>query len=195
MKLRHSRFLACILAIAVAVTGTTTAPASAAGSSAPAHRANRLDTKLRGVLTQAAPAPQRVIIRARPGTRATLQQSLTDHGDRILVEHASLEAFTAIVHGDDLGPLADNDSVLSISADAVVRPVGFLGGVLHLVVGTVGAVVTLAVSVVEVLLPNGADTSGPAVPPTVLRATLGLSDTQWTGRGIGVAVIDSGLEM
>ena len=36
--------------------------------------------------------------------------------------------------------------------------------------------------------------AGRPSPPTVLRATLGSSNT-WSGRGIGVAVIDSGLEM
>ena len=47
----------------------------------------------------------------------------------------------------------------------------------------------------NVLLPNGADTSGPTVPPAVLRQTLGVNNSTWTGRGVGVAVIDSGLEM
>jgi len=50
-------------------------------------------------------------------------------------------------------------------------------------------------TVVDVLLPNGADTSGPTVPPAVLRQTLGVNNSTWTGKGIGVAVIDSGLEM
>jgi serine protease AprX len=38
------------------------------------------------------------------------------------------------------------------------------------------------------------DTTGPEVPPRVLRDTLGLNST-WAGRGVVVAVIDSGLEM
>ena len=50
-------------------------------------------------------------------------------------------------------------------------------------------------SVVGIVLPNGADTQGPAVPPAVLRETLGVNNSTWTGRGVGVAVIDSGLEM
>ena len=31
--------------------------------------------------------------------------------------------------------------------------------------------------------------------PALVRATLGLQSSEWTGRGIGVAVVDSGLEM
>ena len=58
-----------------------------------------------------------------------------------------------------------------MSADAIVRPHGLLDGLL----GIVGGVVDLASKVVgglvnvvgNVLLPNGADTSGPAVPPAV----------------------------
>ncbi len=63
-----------------------------------------------------------------------------------------------------------------------------LGGLFHFLgdcVKTVGSV----------LLPNGADTSGPVVAPAILRQTLGVDNTSWTGRGVGVAVIDSGLEM
>jgi serine protease AprX len=70
----------------------------------------------------------------------------------------------------------------------VVRPSGLLGGLL----GVVGGLLN---TVGSILLPNGADTSGAAVPPAVLRSTLGVSSTSWTGRGVGVAVIDSGLEM
>ena len=33
------------------------------------------------------------------------------------------------------------------------------------------------------------------LPPVVLRQTLGVNNSNWTGRGVGVAVIDSGLEM
>jgi serine protease AprX len=131
---------------------------------------------------------QRVIIRVRPGRRLALAQQLVSRGNRVVTEHPSLEAITAVVRGEDLGPLADADDVLSISADAVVRPSDLIGGLL----GTVTGVVKV---VANVLLPNGADTSGPAVQPSTLRATLGIANSSWTGRGVGVAVVDSGLEM
>src|SRR5206468_2370080 len=71
---------------------------------------------------------------------------------------------------------------------AVVRPHGLLGGLL----GVVGGLLNV---VGEVFLPNNADTSGPVAAPAVLRQTLGVDNTSWAGRGVGIAVIDSGLEM
>ena len=53
---------------------------------------------------------------------------LTAHGDRILAEHDSFDALTAVVHGEDLGALVDNDLVLSVSTDAIVRADGLLDG-------------------------------------------------------------------
>jgi hypothetical protein len=71
-----------------------------------------------------------------------------------------------------------------------VRPAG-----LDLLSNLTGTVSTLADLVGNVILPGSGDTSGLAVHPAVLRSTLGVDDSPWTGRGIGVAVIDSGLEM
>ena len=115
-----------------------------------------------------------------------MRGSLVAHGDQIVGEHESLDALTAVVHRDDLATLADSDVVLSVSSDAIVQPHGLLGGLLGGLLNIVGAVLQL---------PNGADTSGPVVAPAVLRQTLGVDSTSWTGRGVGVAVIDSGLEM
>jgi serine protease AprX len=187
----------------VVLAAAFVAPQATVKAAGPAvHHRERLDTSLRGVLDQTSPLPQRVIIRVRPGSRVTLRESLTAHGDQILAEHDSLDALTAVVHGEDLGALVDNDFVLSVSTDAIVHAHGLLGGLLGGVVGLVGTVVKVVVAVVEVavdivgiVLPNMADTSGPAVPPAVLRQTLGVSNSSLTGRGIGVAVIDSGLEM
>jgi subtilisin family serine protease len=183
--MRLLRFRALSLAFVVAAFASADLTVHAAHG--PQHIA-RLDSSLRAVLADSAPAPQRVIIRVKPGARPAMRQSLTAHGDRILGEHDALDAITAVVHGEDLKTLADSGAVLSISSDAIVRPHGLLDGAFGLVNGLLRVVGS-------VLLPNGADTSGPAVPPTVLRATLGVSNSTWTGRGVGVAVIDSGLEM
>ena len=140
------------------------------------HRA-RLDTRLQAVLDEAAPKPQRVIIRVRPGSRLALRESLTAHGDQILAEHDSLDALTAVVHGEDLGELADKDFVLSVSTDAIVRPHGLLGGLLGIVGGRASKAARPGAVVGNVLLPNGADTAGPTVPPAVLRQTLGVNNS------------------
>jgi len=57
--------------------------------------------------------------------------------------------------------------------------------VVDVLVGAVDLLVKLAGGLVNVLLDNGADTSGPVVAPAVLRQTLGVDNTSWTGRGIG----------
>src|SRR3982074_343462 len=152
--LRHFPFG---LAVIVAVFSVADTPMTAAVSRASQHRATRLDTQLRGVLDETAPAPQRVIIRVRPGSRLALRDSLTAHGDRILSEHESIDALTAIVHGEDLATLVDSDAVLSVSSDAIVRPHGLLGGLLG---GVLGGVVNLVVNVVKALFW--------VVPPIVL---------------------------
>src|SRR5207249_3891259 len=144
---------------------------------------------LRAALDDTASVPQRVIVRVRPERRAAVRDGLVAHGDQILFEHDSLDALTAVVHRDDLAALADNDAVLSVSVDAIVHPHGLLGGLL-------GGIVNLVLNVAaDVLLPNGANTSGPVPAPALLRQTLGVDSTSWTGKGVGVAVIDSGLEL
>jgi serine protease AprX len=159
------------------------APAAVAGQS----RHARLDRALQRELEAGDRGEKRVIIRTRADARPAVRRALTAHGDRIVAEHAEIDALTAVVHGDDLESLAAQDGVISISTDAVVRA-KLLGSLLGVVGGVLGAVT-------GILLPNGADTSGAAVAPAVLRSTLGVSSTSWTGRGVGVAVIDSGLEM
>jgi serine protease AprX len=181
------------LAILFAILAVADAPIRAAGGRlSNQHHSERLDVKLRAVVDESSPLPQRVIIRVRPGTRPTFAESVTGRGGQIIQQHDSIDALTAVVSGDDLVRLADDDAVLSISADAIVRPHSLLGG---LVGGLLNVVTTTVNVVTDVLLPNGADTSGAEVPPAVLRQTLGVDNTTWAGRGIGVALIDSGLEM
>jgi serine protease AprX len=184
----------------VAVLAVADAPVGAAGNRAPQRRTGRLDTNLSAALDDRTTDSQRVIIRVRPGSRTALHKSLTDHGDQILGEHESIDALTAVVHREDLAALADNDEILSVSTDAIVRPHSLLGGLLGGVVGgVVGGVLKLVGGVLNVLvaviLPGGGEVYGPIVPPAVLRQSLGVDTTSLTGRGVGVAVIDSGLEM
>jgi serine protease AprX len=185
---RAIRHLPLGVAILFAILATTGAPMRAAGGRGTQHHPERLDARLRAVLSDYAPAPQRVIIRVRPGSRPALRDTVTGRGGQIIQEHESIDALTAVVSGEEVAALADSDAVLSISADAIVRPHSLLGGL-------VGGLLNVVTSVVDVLLPNGADTAGPAVPPAVLRQTLGVDNLTWTGHGIGVALIDSGVEM
>ena len=90
--------------VLAAIIAAPQAIVNAAGQRVVHHR-DRLDATLRGIVDQSGPKPQRVIIRVRPGSRLTLRQGLTAHGDQILAEHDSVDALTAVVHGEDLGPV------------------------------------------------------------------------------------------
>ena len=171
---------------ATVLASTATVPLTAA----PSLR-SRLDATLQAVVDQQVREPQRVIVTVRAGSREAVRQRLTAHGDQVLSEHRALDGITAILHAEDLPVLATSSDVLSIAADAIVRPTQ-LDSALSLLSGTADSLVDL---VGNVILPGNGDTSGPAVHPALLRSTLGVRDSPWTGRGIGVAVIDSGLEM
>src|SRR6185312_7127306 len=116
---------------------------------------------------------QRVIIRVRPGQRERLRSALVNHGDQILATHESLDAIAAFVHEDDLQALAQQDFIASISSDAPVHSESLLGGLFGVVGGLLKTVTGVLGGVVGLVLPNGADTSGPEVPPAILRSTLG----------------------
>ena len=183
------RGVGCALALVLALSAAGDLQGNAPNARQRRDR-QKLDTNLRAALDGGTRKSQRVIIRVRGGEGAAVRLALKAHGHPIVAEHESLGALTAVVHPEDLDALVGRDGVVSVSTDAVVRAKllgGLLGGLLKIVGGVVGGLV-------NVLLPSGADTEGPAVPPSVLRATLGVGST-WTGRGIGVAVIDSGLEM
>jgi serine protease AprX len=187
--------LSLALALLLAVFAGADAPLKAEQGRTLARRGARLDSVLRAVLNDSTPPPQRVIIRVKAGARGALRSDVAAHGGRIVAEHDSLNALTAVVRGEDLARLADSDAILSISRDVVVRPHSLLGGLGGLVGSLVGTLENVVGVVANILLPNGADTSGPPVPPDVLRSTLGVNGSPWAGRGVGVAVIDSGLEM
>ena len=165
------------------------------------HNLRKLDGWLKATYDSRTEQRQRVIIRVRPGTLSSVRSLLTSHGDSVLAESGAIDSMTAIVHAEDLASLDSGLSILSVSTDAVIRTKGgLLGGLLGFVVQTVATVVETVVDVAGNLLNTGgtlldpAECYGPAVPPRVLRDTLGLSGS-WSGKGVGVAVVDSGLEM
>jgi serine protease AprX len=205
----RSSFVRGVAATALVVLAIASGPVLAQGP--PTSGNPRLDARLREVIAGRQNVPQRVIIRARPGHHEAVRRVLRQRGGRVLAEHGSLGAMTAVVHADDLAALGRENGIISVSVDAVVRPNGLLGGLLGglgatvqsatttgtgLVGGLLGTTVGLVDGLVDtvgtIIDPNG--TTGPPVPPHVLRQTLGLDGT-WAGRGIGVALIDSGIEM
>ena len=140
-----------------------------ATASAQDHQ-GKLDRVLREAARSAAPAPHRVIVQVRPGARAELVRTLRAHGDTVEAEHPGLNALTATVHHADLAALAANPLVVSVSADVDVTSFGGGGG---------------AISKKSAGAPGGLN---------VLRASLGLVDGTFLGRGVTVAILDSGIE-
>jgi serine protease AprX len=167
-----------------------------------AQHLEKLDGLLRVDVDRRAGGARRVLIRTTAENREALKQRLASRGQ--LLGELGGDTLTAVVPADALEGLAKSSQVLGLSADAVVRPHGdLLGGLLGTVTKTVTGTVDILGGTVDGLLGTignvldpalDAPSTGEPVPPAVLRATLGLQDA-WSGRGVTVAVIDSGLEM
>jgi hypothetical protein len=131
---------------------------------------NKKPSKLDRVLRKAADAgdtsTKRVIVRARAGKSAAVADRVKKHGDRIEADHYRLEAFTATVSGKELRALDADPDVASVSIDAVIT-----------------ADSTESSSATSTDVQN------------LLTASLGLVDAKYDGEQVGVAVIDSGLEL
>jgi len=165
-----------------------------------AQHLKKLDGLLRLDVDQQAGGARRVLIRTTAADKEALRQLLASQGNAILPDLDGDNTLNVVVPAESLEALAKSGKVLGISADAVVRPHGLLdglvGGLLGTVTKTVTGTVGLLVNTVGNVLDPALDdpTKGEPVPPAVLRATLGLQES-WTGKGVTVAVIDSGLEM
>jgi serine protease AprX len=124
-------------------------------------------SKLDGILKRGVTGNVRVIIRTNGTGMAAVRARLKA---KLLKEHAMISAITAMVGASDLASFEGDSNILSVSLDMAV--VG--------VASTVSGASTAAA---------GAST----LPPTTLLAGLGLPSGKLTGKGVGVAVIDSGL--
>ena len=102
---------------------------------------------------------------ARSGAATALREFLAARGYLIRGDHPSIDAFAIDVPAADLEALAGNPDVAGLSSDAIVRPTG-----------------------------TAASGSWLAPESSFLRATLGLSSSAPLGLGVGVAVIDSGIQ-
>ena len=86
----------------------------------------KLDESLRESVQRGCTGVQKVIIRTKPGYRASLRDSLAAHGDVVLGEFPALDAVAANVHCEDLGTLAGfvaTDSV-SVNGPVAVQALG-----------------------------------------------------------------------
>ena len=140
----------------------------------------RVDHAVRAGLASGA-ASQKIIITVNPGCRASVRTRLALHGDIVDDELALIDAVAGEVHGGDIAALAGDPCVSAISADAEVRSA-------HAGRGTSRDSNF-----------DGANERPSQMLISTLRDTLGLPhQAQWsptvpTGRGIGVAIVDSGI--
>jgi serine protease AprX len=201
MKLRldRSKWVRGALATALALLVVADNRTQAQGLKVAQHL-KKLDGLLRVDVDQQAGGARRVLIRTTAADKESLRRLLAAQGNQILADVDADDTLSVVVPSESLEALAQSNKVLGISADAVVRPTGLLDGLVGGLLGTVtktlkGTVGLLVNTVGNVLDPALDDPrTGEPVPPAVLRATLGLQES-WTGRGVTVAVIDSGLEM
>ena len=152
------------------------AGASLAAEAGPGRAA--VDRAVRAALAAGA-ATHQVIISVKPGCRAAIVDSLARHGDRVSGEFAHIDAVAGEVHSRDVDALAASGCVDAISADAEVEASG----------GRNRKAFRTAVPSTQ---PSQTLTS-------TLRDTLGLPHhaaldrTVPAGRGVGVAIVDSGI--
>lgn len=128
------------------------------------HPLDKLDRALRDALAGGAAGEERVIIQTAPRASGALAATLARSGRQIHAEADLVGAVCATVDLSDLQPLAALADVEHISVDAPIRPQVTSGDILRDTLG---------------LVPGGGITS---------------SGSSWAGEGIGVAVVDSGIE-
>jgi serine protease AprX len=136
------------------------------GGAEPKHKHAKLDRVLTRAAASGDRAPRRVIVRTRPGRESAVAERLLKHGDRIEQQHRRFDALTTTIHGEDLSALDADPDVRSVSIDAVVTGGDF-----------------------------GTDGDASAGGESLLVSSLGLDNTEFSGEKIGIAVIDSGLEL
>ncbi len=170
--------------LVLALAAISLLPVSAQAAGRPSGRYSKFDRVLRQAVDSKSPVPQRVIIQTHSAAdRAALKKALLAHGDVVEAEHPSLNALTVVVHGEDLGALAADPAASVVSSDSEVSVTG------------VDAVKTTKTSGARKNGRSGFQLfqSGRALPAS-LREALGVDRVAYTGAGIGVAVIDSGID-
>jgi serine protease AprX len=161
------RLLLGLALLTMPVTAGMSLPVQAVSRDSNATKRSKLDLELQRVRRTHPDGLVRVIVKPVAGRHDAVVTKHRAHGDAIISEHTIVDAFSATVDADDLYALEADPDVAGVSADALV---------------TSDATV---------------DQVSDAVAAPLLE-TLGLDDVANgdgpSGKGVGIAVIDSGLE-
>jgi choline dehydrogenase-like flavoprotein len=136
---------------------------AASGVASAQGRRSKLDDALKAA--EFGSSIQRVIVQTQPASRNALKETLTARGNVVIAEHDALSALTVELRSEELAALDENPSVLAVSLDPEVR-----------------AFAKTAYSAE----PKPRTGDG-------LRVGPGLPAAPFTGAGIGIAVVDSGI--
>jgi serine protease AprX len=213
--MKNHRFLATLAGTVALMLAAVPVSAQDAGVRL-SDQVHKLDRQLRESLTKA-PRPERVIIRTKDGHRAALRLALEAHGDVVTGDHPEVEALSAVVHGEDLLALANDPSVESVSSDATVWADGAPAKTKVKKVQDLRKAVAAAAKEQReearkairaarqaaardrrAARGNAAkakkDAKVKPIATGLLRSLQGLDGYSPTGSGVGVAIIDSGIE-
>ena len=212
--MKNLRFLTTLAGTVALLLATVPGMAQTTGAR-PSDQIQKLDKQLRESLAKT-PRPERVIIRTKDGRRAALRLALQAHGDVVTGDYPEVGALSAVVHGEDLLALANDPSVESVSTDADVRADGAWGkakgkvkvkkapkpavvqkqdaktdrAILHAQRQEAARLARHAKAVAKAARVKPSK----GIPTGLLRRLQGLDGVSPTGRGVGVAVIDSGID-
>ena len=136
---------------------------------------------------------RRVIIQLKPGGKSSVREKLSSHGRKVLADHKLVNAMTAEVGAADIAALAQDPNVESISVDATVHASGENRGRRNGKKDPSSASTTDSSYGRDAVSAEGYSYySDLQTTVTSLKSMLGLSGV-FTGSGVTVAVIDSGL--
>ena len=160
--------------------------AARSSDQAPWRALEKLDRVLQRVVTQPADGRGGVIVRAASGKAGDAADAVTARGGVVNEHFRTIGAVRATVRHADLVALAGDPRVASVSSDGVVeaaqKPAGKGGGK----------------DKTSTTSNNNSTSDGSWQTDTLvanhLLNTLGLDDEPWDGKGVNVAIIDSGID-
>ena len=136
----------------------------------------KLDQALQRIATSEPDRGLRVIVRTDTGDLDRLERAVTESGGRVVERFAVIDALTVEVGSDRLLALATSPVVASVSTDGVVESAKKDKGGKKKKGGG----------------PNNGNWKTESLDENHLLNTLGLAEESWDGKGVTVAVVDSG---